>query len=244
MNLRTRARRCTATCCGLSSVSTNAAVFDSPRAPIMYAGTRKIRATCAICSSRDAVISIDAASADDEPPNACAAGDTRGPLALIHGKPLLHRPVAIGSRVVVDRSAARLHRLAQDAHDRGVESLNLLAAQSCAGGERMEVRSPERLVGIDIPNAGDAALIEQCPLQAAGVSREDRPKQIRSEVRRKRFGAIVEKAWTITRVEACCGYAIIAASNQGEAAECPHIAVTQVAPVAGTRTCSKADSPC
>ena len=97
---------------------------------------------------------------------------------------------------------------------------------------RMEVRSPERLVGIDIPNAGDAALIEKCPLQAAGVSREDRPKQIRSEVRRKRFGAIVEKAWTITRVEACCGYAIIAASNQGEAAECPHIAVTQVAPVA------------
>jgi hypothetical protein len=81
--------------------------------------------------------------------------------ALINIKTLLHLAVAIWCGVVVDRRTAGGHRLTQHAYDRKVQRIELRWAQPVRRGERMDLRAPERLVGIDVADPNDASLIEQ-----------------------------------------------------------------------------------
>ena len=162
-------------------------------------------ASCASTAARERLTcwtDVRCAPANDEAANRCAAGEAGLPLSLVHGEPLLHRAIAIRPGVVVDRRAARLNRLAQHADDRGVESLHLIATQRRPSGKRMEVRSPERLIGVDVPEAGDAALIEQRSLQTAGAPRKERAEQGSGEARLERLGAVVGEEWHVTRIEA------------------------------------------
>jgi len=74
---------------------------------------------------------------------------------------LLHRAaVPVGVAVVVDRGAllvdARLERL----DDPGVQALEVGAAQAPGGPERVDARAKQPLVRVDVPDPGNAALIQ------------------------------------------------------------------------------------
>jgi hypothetical protein len=81
--------------------------------------------------------------------------------ALIDVESLLHLAVAIWRRVVVDRGAARRNGLAQHANNRKVQRIKLLGAQPVRRGERMDLCAPECLVGVDVADPNDAALIKE-----------------------------------------------------------------------------------
>jgi hypothetical protein len=81
--------------------------------------------------------------------------------ALIDVQLLLHLAVAIWRRVIVDRGAARRNSLAQHADDCEVQRIELLWAQPVRRGERMDLCAPECLVGVDVADPNDAALIKK-----------------------------------------------------------------------------------
>jgi hypothetical protein len=81
--------------------------------------------------------------------------------ALIDVESLLHLAVAIWRGVVVDRGAARRNSLAKHANNRKVQRIKLLGAQPVRRGERMDLCAPECLVGVDVADPNDAALIKK-----------------------------------------------------------------------------------
>jgi hypothetical protein len=101
-----------------------------------------------------------AATPNDRALNCCATTVTWLTSALIDVESLLHLTIAIWCRVIVDRGATSRHRLTQHAYDRKVKSFNLRRAQPVRRGERMDLRAPERFVGVDVADPNDAALIE------------------------------------------------------------------------------------
>ena len=79
----------------------------------------------------------------------------------------LHRAVAVGRRVVVDRGAASLDRFCQHRPDRPVEPCLIRRAKALGATEGVQACLPEGLVGVDVANAGEEGLIEQQRLEAA-----------------------------------------------------------------------------
>jgi hypothetical protein len=57
-----------------------------------------------------------------------------------------------------------------------VQPLNLCWAQCCRNGERMKLRTPERLINIDIAETGKEALIKEEALQPSASRRKHRLK--------------------------------------------------------------------
>jgi hypothetical protein len=104
---------------------------------------------------------MSAATPYDRTLNCRTTTVTRFAGALINIKTLLHLAITIWCGVVVDRGAASRHRLTQHAYDRKVQRIELRWAQPVCRGERMDLRAPERLIGIDVADSNDAALIKE-----------------------------------------------------------------------------------
>ena len=132
---------------------------------------------------------------DDDPLDRPSAARTRLAGPLVDLQVLLHRAVAVGRGVVVDRAAAPLDRLGQDPPDRVVEVPLVGRPQRPGGPQRMEPRGPQRLVGVDVADPGDERLVEQERLEPAlppaqpapeVAHRERRVERLRTERREDR----------------------------------------------------------
>jgi hypothetical protein len=114
---------------------------------------------------------MGAATTHDRTVNRRAAAAAWLTGALVDIKALLHLAVAIWCRVVVNRRAASGNGLAQHANDRKMQRIELRWAQFIGGGKRMDLRAPKRLVGVDVADPNDAALVEQETLDACPTAR-------------------------------------------------------------------------
>ena len=104
---------------------------------------------------------------DDDPLDRPAAARTRLAGPLVDLQVLLHRAVAIGRRVVVDRAAAPLDGLAEDPPERLVQVPLVGGAERAGGPQRVQPGRPERLVRVDVADAGEERLVEQQRLEPA-----------------------------------------------------------------------------
>ncbi len=104
---------------------------------------------------------------DDDPLDGPTAARARLAGPLVDLQPLLHRPVAVGRGVVVDGAAAALDRLGEDPPERLVEVALIGRPQRPSRPQRVEPGGPQRLVGVDVADAGDERLVEQERLQPA-----------------------------------------------------------------------------
>jgi hypothetical protein len=116
---------------------------------------------------------MGAATPYDRTLNCRTTTATRFAGALINIKTLLHLAVAIWCRVVVDRGSAGSNGLAQHADDREVQRVNLNGTQRARRGERMDLCAPECLVGVDVADAHDAALVKKKALDARPTMRNE-----------------------------------------------------------------------
>ena len=114
--------------------------------------------------------------ADDDPLDRPPAARARLAGALIDLQAFLHRAIAVGRRVVVDRAPATLDRLGQHGPDRVVQASFVGRPERPGGPQRMEPGRPQRLVGIDVADAGQERLVEQERLEPAGSSPDPAPE--------------------------------------------------------------------
>ena len=133
--------------------------------------------------------------ADDDPLDRPPAARARFAGALVDLQVLLHRAVAVGRRVVVDRASAAHDGLGQDPPDLVVQVPLVGGSQRPGRPERMEPGRPQRLVGVDVADAGDERLVEQERLEPARplaqpapevAHRERRVERLRTERREDR----------------------------------------------------------
>ena len=104
---------------------------------------------------------------DDDPLDRPAAARARLAGALVDLQVLLHRAIAVGRGVVVDRASAPHDRLGQDPPDLVVQMPLVRRAQRAGRPERVESGRPQRLVGVDVADPGDERLVEQERLEPA-----------------------------------------------------------------------------
>ena len=141
------------------------------------------------------------ADADHDPPDRPAAAGARLPGALVDVEALLHLAVAVGRGVVVDRAAAPLDRLAQDLEHVAVERALVPRAQRGGGPERVQPRAPQRLVGVDVPDAHDERLVHEQRLEAGPPPAQPCPPCPQREPRVERLGAEVVEGVVVRRVQ-------------------------------------------
>ncbi len=127
---------------------------------------------------------------DDDPPDRTATARTGLAGALVDVELLLHRPVAVGRGVVVDRRAASLDRLGQDRADRRVQASFVGGAQAGRRAERVQPRRPERLVGVDVADPGEEPLVEEERLEPAPATAQPGPEGAQGEGRIERLGTV------------------------------------------------------
>src|SRR5262245_36767403 len=102
------------------------------------------------------------ASTDDDPLDRPPAAVARLAEPAVDVELVLHRAsVAVRRDVVAERRSLSLDSLAQDRPQRAVEPREPLLVELARGPERMDLRAPERLVRVDVPDAGDAPLVEE-----------------------------------------------------------------------------------
>ena len=115
---------------------------------------------------------VGAAAGGDELRDGPAAARARLSLAQVDQELVLHRAaLAVRVAVVVDRRALvrepRLERL----DDARVQALEVGAAQPAGRLQRMDAGAEQRLVRVDVPDAGDPALVEQERLHGRACGR-------------------------------------------------------------------------
>jgi hypothetical protein len=145
---------------------------------------------------------VSAATPNDRTVNRRTATVARLAGSLIDVKALLHLAIAIWGCVVVDRRAASGNGLAQHADDREVQRINLSGAQRARRGERMDLRAPERLVGIDVADAHDAALVKKQALDACRPMPNQRAKGAGGKRRGERLNTMASEERRRVRVKA------------------------------------------
>jgi len=134
---------------------------------------------------------MSTATTHDRAVNRCAAAVAWLTGALVDIKSLLHLTIAIWGGVIVDRGAASGNGLAQHADDREVQRVDLRGAQRVRRGERMDLRAPKRLIGVDVADPNDEALVEQEALDACRPMPNQRAEGISGECRRERLNAVI-----------------------------------------------------
>ncbi len=156
---------------------------------------------------------MSGSAAHDDPPNRPGAPIARLTCTLIHLEVLLHRAIALGSRVIVDGAAASLNRLGQDIAQRPVKPAGVLRTEALRVAERMDTRPPQRFVGVDVTHAGNEILVEQQGFEPAAAPCEQ-PEQIgRGKVVGERLG---------TRRKNALGFALGRQARDRVAAIQPH----------------------
>ena len=120
--------------------------------------------------------------ADDDPLDRPSAARTRFAGPLVDLQVLLHRAVAIGRRVVIDRASAPHDRLGQDPPDRVVQMTLVGGPQRPGGPQRMEPGRPQRLVGVDVADARDERLVEKERLEPPRPAAQPAPEVAHREL--------------------------------------------------------------
>src|SRR3954452_10057827 len=114
-------------------------------------------------------------SAQNDSLDRSSARRTRLPRAVVNAMEQLEttgHPVRV--HVVAQATAAVLDRAAEDALDRPIQSPDVVLAQVARRARRVNAGEEERLVHIDIAEAGDQPLVEQ-----GGLNRAPRAGQSR-----------------------------------------------------------------
>ena len=163
--------------------------------------------------------------------NRTSAAHARFATTLVDGESFLHASVPIWSRVVINRCATCLDRFAQHTHNRGVQPLNLDRAQGCGNSERVELRTPERLVNIDIAEAGKEALVKEEALQPTTSRRKHRLERGDGEGHLQWLRPMVTQRRVVGRIERSGGGAIISPRNKGESTEGADITEADLTPI-------------
>ena len=135
--------------------------------------------------------------AHDDPADRPAAPFAGLAGALVHLQVLLHRAVAFGRRVVVDRAAAPLHRFGQDVAQSLVEPADVGRPERLRLAERMKTGPPQRFVGVDVAHSGKEVLVQEQRLEPPAPSRDQVRESARREVVGKRLRAPGEDAWRL-----------------------------------------------
>ena len=109
-------------------------------------------------------------------------------LAAVDQELVLHRST-LPARVpvVVDRGASAFQPGLQRPDHALAQRLGVLAAHRARRRERMKLRPPERLVGVDVSDPGDPRLVEQERLQRRPPPRRQRLDHLRRELVRERL---------------------------------------------------------
>ena len=115
-------------------------------------------------------------AADHDPPDGPPAATAGLAGALVDEQVVLHRAVAFRGGVVVDRAAASHDRLGEDSPDREVEAPLVGRSQGGRRPEGVEPGGPERLVGVDVADAGHERLVQEERLQASAAGPQPAPK--------------------------------------------------------------------
>src|SRR5688500_7341958 len=89
----------------------------------------------------------------------------------IHRQPFRVLPgLAVRADVIAEARAAVRDPLAQDLAYCAMKPSHFTCNQRVRGAQRMESRAPQRLVRVDVPDAGDEALVEEQRLELRGSS--------------------------------------------------------------------------
>jgi hypothetical protein len=96
---------------------------------------------------------------------------------------------AVGLRVVPKRRALPRDAHAKRGADRTMEPHDLVGVQALRRTQRMDLRAPECLVDVDVPEPGNGALVEQGGLDRRASFLERRRKRPRAEAATKRLRA-------------------------------------------------------
>ena len=105
---------------------------------------------------------VGGATAEDDSGNGGLATDARFIFTSIDAvKKLEAACFAIGIDIVAQGAAAMVDGAAEDQFDGAIEAEDLLASQPIGGDGGMNPSVKERLVGVNVADAGDQTLIEQ-----------------------------------------------------------------------------------
>ena len=101
--------------------------------------------------------------------------------ALVDLQALLHRAVAVGRRVVVDRGAAERDGLREHVRIAVVEPADVVAAQRGRRPQRVQARPPERLVGVDVADPREEGLVREQRLEPPAPAADLRAERLERE---------------------------------------------------------------
>src|SRR2546425_2410042 len=102
-----------------------------------------------------------------------AAAPARLARATVDPKFLLHVPAAaVGGRVVAETRALARDPCSERLADAAGQSCQLVRVERAGRAKRVDTRAPERLVDIDVPEACDRSLVDQCGLDRRAPARE------------------------------------------------------------------------
>jgi hypothetical protein len=110
----------------------------------------------------------------------------------VHAELLLHRTgSAVGCPVVAQRRALPGDAGSQRRADGAREPDDFVARELVRGAQRAQARTPEGLVRVDVPEAGDDTLVEEDGLQRGLPARELSAEPTRRELRAEGLGAVL-----------------------------------------------------
>src|SRR5581483_7166587 len=110
--------------------------------------------------------------------------------AAVHLELVLHRSaLAVRQRVVAQRRAPARDSTLERCANRPMERLHLVELERSRRCQRMDARPPQRLVGVDVPDAGDRALVEDRSLHRRFPAGEPRGEIAGAEAVGERLAA-------------------------------------------------------
>ena len=126
-------------------------------------------------------------------PDRPAAAEARRPGPLVDLQVLLHGAVAVGGGVVVDGRAASLDRLREHRTDLAVKACLVGRTKGRRPAQRVETGAPERLVRVDVADAGDERLVKEQRLEPRVAASQPRPERAQGERVVERLGPVARE---------------------------------------------------
>ena len=100
---------------------------------------------------------------------------------LVDVEVVLHLAVALGRGVVIDGRATPLDALREHRAQVGIEGTLVGRAQAGGAPERVELREPERLVGVDVADPGEERLVDEQRLESGTPTPDELPEDRQRE---------------------------------------------------------------